>query len=80
MWLGEQINEKGIGNGISLLIFAGIVSRGPVMVSTIVNSYRAEAINMVTVIGIVVIAIVVIAAVVAMNNAERRIPSSTRKE
>jgi preprotein translocase subunit SecY len=74
MWLGEQINEKGIGNGISLLIFAGIVSRGPVMVSTIVNSYRAEAINMVTVIGIVVIAIVVIAAVVAMNNAERRIP------
>ena len=80
MWLGEQINEKGIGNGISLLIFAGIVSRGPVMVSTIVNSYRAEAINMVTVIGIVVIAIVVIAAVVAMNNAERRIPVSTRKE
>jgi len=74
MWLGEQISEKGIGNGISLLIFAGIVSRLPVMVSTLVASYKAEALNVITILGIIIVAVVVIAIVVAMNNAERRIP------
>ena len=45
MWLGEQITEKGVGNGISLIIFAGIVSRGPQMFSTIVGSMQNGALN-----------------------------------
>lgn len=74
MWLGEQINEKGIGNGISLLIFAGIVSRGPQMVATLVANYKSQAINWFTILAILIVAILVVAAVVAMNSAERRIP------
>lgn len=74
MWLGEQINEKGIGNGISLIIFAGIVSRLPVMVSSTVANLRTGAINFVMVIVMLVLALLVIAAVVTMNSAERRIP------
>ncbi|OQB15637.1 MAG: preprotein translocase subunit SecY [Firmicutes bacterium ADurb.Bin193] len=74
MWLGEQINEKGIGNGISLLIFAGIVSRGPDMIRTLAGSYMAGRLNWFGILAILVIAVLVIAAVVAMNNSERRIP------
>lgn len=78
MWLGEQITEKGIGNGISLLIFTGIVSRGPAMI----QSLRAKLItadgmtiqSMMTLLAIVVIAVLAIALVVLMNDAERRVP------
>ena len=74
MWLGEQINEKGIGNGISMLIFAGIVSRGPELVLAI-KSYLANGnLNWIGVAILVVVAIVVIGFVVLMNNAERKIP------
>ena len=45
MWLGEQITEFGIGNGISIILFAGIVARGPAMVSTIYNGVRAWMAN-----------------------------------
>ena len=74
MWLGEQINEKGIGNGISMLIFAGIVSRGPILVQTIWSYVQGGRLNWLGVAAIVVVAIVVIGFVVFMNNAERRIP------
>ncbi len=74
MWLGEQINEKGIGNGISMLIFAGIVSRGPVLVSTIWSGIKSGAISWIVVAVLVIVAILVIGFVVFMNNAERRIP------
>ena len=71
MWLGEQINEKGIGNGISLIIFAGILSGGPegirVLFANADSNYFLIAI-------LAVIAVVVIGFVVLMNNAERRIP------
>ncbi len=70
MWIGEQINEKGIGNGISLLIFAGIVSRGPSMIMAII----AGNMNVFAVIGLLILALLVIAAVVTMNTSERRIP------
>jgi len=79
MWLGEQITESGIGNGISLLIFAGIVSRGPAGARNIVNYYNAGSFGS-GILGIIVIAIVVvifiaiIAGVVWVNQAERRIP------
>ncbi|MBR6729464.1 MAG: preprotein translocase subunit SecY [Clostridia bacterium] len=78
MWLGEQITEKGIGNGISLLIFTGIVSRGPAMI----QSLRASLIStegitiqaVITIIAILAIAVLAVAFVVLMNDAERRIP------
>ena len=80
MWLGEQITEKGIGNGISLLIFAGIVSRGPALIQSLVGLVmvsEGESLNIanvVTLIAIIVIAVLSIAFVVFMNDAERRIP------
>ena len=74
MWLGEQINEKGIGNGISLLIFAGIVSRLPQMISAFVQYNKNGVLNWFTTLLILVFALAIIALVVLMNNAERRIP------
>lgn len=78
MWLGEQITDKGVGNGISLLIFTGIVSRGPAMVMAIYQNFFAGGDitmqNMIKVIAILVVALIVIGFVVFMNDAERRIP------
>ena len=74
MWLGEQINEKGIGNGISIIIFAGIVSGGPSMINTIFQMNTNGQLNIITTILLVVFVIAVIGIVVLMNNAERRIP------
>ncbi len=78
MWLGEQITEKGIGNGISLLIFTGIVSRGPAMIqslrATLVTSEGMSIQAVITLIAIIAVAILAIALVVLMNDAERRVP------
>ena len=74
MWLGEQITDKGIGNGISMIIFAGIVSRGPELVLSIKNYMELGTLNIIEVLVILVVAIVVVAFVVLMNDAERRIP------
>ena len=78
MWLGEQINQKGIGNGISMLLFAGIVSRGPTSFYRLWYYFK-EGINGQTkyLIFIPIIVLVFVASVgfiVFMNNAERRIP------
>lgn len=79
MWLGEQITEYGIGNGISLIIFAGIVSRGPQGAATLYNLYVSKQIGT-GIIGIIVILLIlavfvgVIAAVIWVQQAERRIP------
>ncbi|MCX8131376.1 MAG: preprotein translocase subunit SecY [Clostridia bacterium] len=79
MWLGEQITEYGIGNGISLIIFAGIVSRGPAGAATLINYYTggqlgSGIIGILAIIGILVVFIAVIALVIWVNQAERRIP------
>ncbi len=74
MWLGEQINEKGIGNGISLLIFAGIVSRGPQMIQAIIAYNQNDQLNLVTTAILLIVAIIVVGIVVSMTNAERKIP------
>ncbi len=79
MWLGEQINEKGIGNGISLLIFAGIVSRGPAVVNSFIEMNKAGQLNIFTTILVVLIVVLVVAAVVLMNDSERRIPVTYAK-
>ena len=74
MWLGEQISERGIGNGISLIIFAGIVVGFP---SAIVNTFqdlKAGSIALYTVVLLTVFMVAVVAAVVYMERAQRRIP------
>ncbi len=74
MWLGEQINDKGIGNGISIILFAGIVARIPTMVTQLVQYLSAGGPYYVLVPIVAVIAILMIAYIVWMDNAERRIP------
>jgi preprotein translocase subunit SecY len=74
MWIGEQITEKGIGNGISLLIFAGIVSRVPSGAVSIYQYLDAKTINIFSIILLVVIGALVIAGIVAVQEGQRRIP------
>jgi len=74
MWLGEQITEKGIGNGISLLIFAGIVSRIPAGGVRVVEYLTAGTITILSVLALVVIGALVIAGIVTVNEGQRRIP------
>jgi preprotein translocase subunit SecY len=74
MWLGEQITERGIGNGISLIIFAGIVARLP---SAIVNTFRlmeTGEINLLLMIFLVGLMVAVVAAIVFMEAGHRKIP------
>lgn len=72
MWLGEQIDVKGIGNGISILLFAGIISRVPQMVSYL---WAYTELGMyVQVIAVILVSLLQIAFVVWMTGAERRIP------
>lgn len=74
MWMGEQITERGIGNGISLLIFAGIVSRLPSGAASLGEYLSAGTINIFSLIVLVIIAALVIACVVAVQEGQRRIP------
>ena len=84
MWLGEQITEFGIGNGISIILFAGIVARGPAMVSTIYNGVRAWMANAnpetaivmhpVFVPFVIIGMLLLVAFIVFITDAERRIP------
>ena len=71
MWLGEQIDVKGIGNGISILLFAGILSRGPQLGEFIFYNFNDHKLE---VIGLVLAFLIVIGFIVWMTNAERRIP------
>ncbi|MBQ3842502.1 MAG: preprotein translocase subunit SecY [Ruminiclostridium sp.] len=74
IWLGDQINEKGIGNGISMILFAGIVARMPSAVFALVQSMTADMKNAILVPIVGIIFVVMIGLVVLMTNAERRIP------
>ncbi len=74
MWLGEMITEKGIGNGISLIIFAGIVSRLPAGAVNTFTALQAGSISWFNVLLLTVLGLLVIAAVVAVNEGQRRIP------
>ncbi len=74
MWLGEQMTERGIGNGISLIIFAGIVARGP---SALVNSFqliKAGEITLFFVPIIIAFMVAVVGVIVFFETAQRRIP------
>ena len=78
MWLGEQITSKGIGNGISMIIFIGIISGLPTAVTTIwnliVTSSGFSTIGLITSLGIIIGAIILVAGVVFVQQAERRVP------
>jgi len=74
MWLGEKITEKGIGNGISLIIFAGIVCRGPV---AIINTFRLVStgeMGIFVIVLLLIMMVVVVGVIVFVESAQRRIP------
>ena len=73
MWLGEQITDKGIGNGISLIIFAGIISRLPAGAITLFNYAKSGEVNIIAIILFLVIAVLMIAGVIAVQEGQRRI-------
>lgn len=74
MWLGEQISDYGIGNGISIIIFAGIVARIPTEIIQTWNLFRVGEISIISLISLVVVIVLVIAGVVATQQGQRRIP------
>jgi preprotein translocase subunit SecY len=73
MWLGEQITARGIGNGISLIIFAGIVAGLPTALAGTLELGRTGALSTTLILAIIVLAIVVIAAIVFFERAQRRL-------
>ena len=74
MWLGEQITERGIGNGISLIIFAGIVARFPNAIISTVRLIQAGELNLFFVIILVVMMVGVVAAIIMLERGQRKIP------
>ena len=74
MWMGEQIDQFGIGNGISMILFAGIISRIPSLVSALVSSLASGAIKWYTAILLVLGMLLIVVFIVFITNSERRIP------
>lgn len=77
MWLGEQITNKGIGNGISIIIFVGIVSGLPsavTMLKNLIFTTPFSTTNLITALGIIIGAVLLITGVVFVQQAERRVP------
>ena len=76
MWFGEQITQKGVGNGISLIIFAGIVSGIPAAISNTIAAVNSGTMNFLVVLAILVIMIVTVLVIIYVELGERRIPIS----
>lgn len=78
MWLGEQINQKGVGNGISILLFVGIIARLPVTMRNLWETFQAglagDTAKIIYPIVFIVLFLIIIWVIVFMNDAERRIP------
>jgi preprotein translocase subunit SecY len=74
MWLGEQITERGIGNGISLIIFAGIVAGLPMAIVGLFQQLRNQTISVLTLLVVLVFMVGIVALVVFVERAQRRIP------
>ena len=74
MWLGEQISERGVGNGISLIIFAGIVVGLPRAVAATLGSLQSGALSILKVLVLCAFMVLVVAFIVYMERAQRRIP------
>lgn len=74
MWVGEQISEKGIGNGISLIIFAGILARSPSDVLKVLTLVKNKQMSIPLLIFIIIFAVAIVAGIVLITQAQRRIP------
>ena len=79
IWLGEMINEKGVGNGVSMIIFFGIVARLPHDVANTVAGVKAGNINAIQLIGFLLISLLVIVGVIVILQGTRKIIRSTRE-
>ncbi|NKI19174.1 preprotein translocase subunit SecY [Spongiibacter sp. KMU-166] len=80
MWLGEQVTERGIGNGISMLIFAGIVAGLPAAVGQSLEQARQGELNVLVLLGILVLAVAVVYLVVFIERGQRRITVNYAKQ
>jgi preprotein translocase subunit SecY len=74
MWLGEQITERGIGNGISLIIFAGIVARMPTAISNSIRLIRTGEMGIIITLFLIAMMVIVVGAIIYMERGQRRIP------
>jgi len=74
MWIGEQITERGIGNGISLIIFAGIIANMPAAIVNSLRLVKTGAMPLFTVVFLLVLMVVVVMFIVFMERAQRRVP------
>jgi preprotein translocase subunit SecY len=74
MWLGEQITERGIGNGISLIIFAGIVARMPTAISNSIRLLRTGEMGIIITLFLIALMVAVVAAIIYVERGQRRIP------
>jgi preprotein translocase subunit SecY len=74
MWLGEQITERGIGNGISLIIFAGIVARMPNAIASTFELLRIGQMNVVLILALLVLMVLVVAVIIFFETGQRRLP------
>ncbi len=73
VWLGEAITENGIGNGISIIIFLGIISNIPSQIGTFVYGRMTGTVGYITIIGIILAAILIVVVVVLINEGERKL-------
>ncbi|MCI4399294.1 MAG: preprotein translocase subunit SecY [Campylobacteraceae bacterium] len=80
MWIGEQITQRGIGNGISLIIFAGIVSAIPRAIGHTVTLVNTGEMHFLTLVAILALVVITVGAVIYVELAERRIPVSYQRK
>ena len=71
MWMGEHITQNGIGNGISIILFAGIISRGPSLATAVMQLFKTSAVICIL---MILVGLAMVVFIVYMSNAERRIP------
>lgn len=74
MWIGEQITERGVGNGISLIIFAGIVAQIPSALAQTFEMYRIEQLSLFFLVTLLVVMVAVVGAIVFLETGRRKIP------
>ena len=79
MWLADKITEKGIGNGISMIIFVGIVSSAPSAIVSLAKFAAIRKLNILIIIGVVLAFVILLAGVILVQQAERRIPVNYAK-
>ena len=73
MWLGEQMTSRGVGNGISLIIFAGIVARLPIALWQLLQDARMDSSKTLSIFGLLILSVAIILAIVFMERAQRRL-------